>query len=98
MKQVSLNINGHPVVVKVSKWRKRPKANGIYIMIPVEDECRLSILKKSIEVMFNITINGYVKDKRTHGLYIPEDDAASLEEGIIILALKDAEARGWLED
>ena len=96
MKRLSLKIAGSPVTVKVSKWTERPKANGIYIRVPSEAEYPLSLIQECIEVMFNITIDTYVKDRGAHGLYIPEEDATSLEEGTIILGLKKAEARGWL--
>ena len=96
MKRISLEVDGSPVTVRVSKWTGRPKANGIYIRVPLEAENCLSIIKESIEVMFNIVIDTYVKDRGTHGLYIPEPEAVFLEEGTIILGLKEASKRGWL--
>ena len=91
MKQVKLEINGSPVTVKVSKWTGRPKGNGIRI-IATRDS--LSLLKEALEAMYNIDINIYIDDYS--GLYIPEEDATCLEEGTIILGLKEASKRGWL--
>ena len=92
MKQISLNINGHPVVVKVSKWTRRPKANGIYIRVPFEAEGFLGLIQECIEVMFNITIDIHTEN----GFYIPETEAVFLEEASVIRGLKKAEAMGWL--
>ena len=92
MKQISLNINGCPVVVKVSKWTGRPKGNGIRI---IANQGSLSLLKECLEAMYNITISTYIEDS---GLYIPEEDATCLEEETIILGLKEASKRGWLNN
>ena len=92
MKQISLNIDGRPVVVKVSKWTRRPKGNGIRI-IATEDS--VDNVKECIEAMYNIDINIYIDGI---GLYIPEEDATCLEEETIILGLKEASKRGWLNN
>ena len=91
MKQISLVVDDSPVTVKVSKWTGRGRANGIYI-IATRDS--LSILKEALEAMYNIDINIYIDDYS--GLYIPEEDATCLEEGTIILGLKEASKRGRL--
>lgn len=90
MKRLSLEIAGSPVTVKVSKWTGRPKANGIRI---IANEDSLCLLKECLEVIFNITIDIYIKNHS--GLYIPEEDAPCLEEETIILGLKEARKRGW---
>lgn len=91
MKQISVNINGSPVTVKVSKWTGRPKMNGIRIIAGRDS---LSTLKECLEVMYNINIDTYIENYS--GLYIPEEDATCLEEETIILGLKEARKRGWL--
>lgn len=94
MKRLSLKIAGSPVTVKVSKWTGRPKANGIYIKTPIATGS-LSLLKECIEVIFNITIDTYMKDRLYEGLHISEDDAIYLDENTIICGIKEAEKRGW---
>jgi hypothetical protein len=90
MKRITLEINGSPVTVKVSKWTGRPGANGIRI-IATKDS--VDKVKECLEAMYNIDINTYIDGI---GLYIPEHEAVFLEEATIILGLKKAEARGWL--
>jgi len=92
MKKISLQINGSPVTVKVSKWTGRPRANGIHI---IANRDSLSLLRECLEVMYNINIHIYIEDS---GLYIPEEDATCLEEETIILGLKEASKRGWLNN
>lgn len=83
MKTIDLKINGENIAIKVSKWTKRPKANGIYVVATPES---IHKIKVALENALNIIIDIRVND---NGLYINESDSKYLEEGTITVCLKE---------
>ena len=87
--KTNINYEGNTYEINVTEWTKRPKANGIYVMIknPVYGDI-LNLIKHTLEISYNISINQMFTMNKSIGFRIDNFDK-TLSVGMIAITLAE---------
>lgn len=87
--KININYEGNTYEINVTEWTKRPKANGIYVMIknPVYGEI-LNLVKHTLEVSYNINIRTMITMDKSIGFVMNNSDG-TLSVGMIMITLAE---------